>query len=225
METDGFVPGQTVQVNETGRLLNDAQITAGDGTTTLTLPSGTRMLDNENNPLTRITAEPAADPPSPPPSGAMVLAYDFGPDGATFNPALTLTMQYDPDNLPEGTSPEDLFIAYYDEELGVWVELPTVVDPDTNTLKAQISHFSLYSIIARTPASEPTQPAPTEPEPNEPEPTEPAPTEPEPTEPEPTGSAPDGDDSNGFPWYWIVIGIVAVIAAVLVIMVVRRRSA
>jgi len=33
--------------------------------------------------------------------------YDLGPDGATFDPPITLMIMYDPDEIPEGYNEED----------------------------------------------------------------------------------------------------------------------
>ncbi len=42
-------------------------------------------------------------PPTPPEDFSVIgLVYDFGPNGATFDPPITLTITYDPALIPEG---------------------------------------------------------------------------------------------------------------------------
>ncbi len=105
------------------------------------------MVDAAGQPLTAITAEPVLVPLAPPPAGTIALAYDFGPDGATFEPAIDLTMP-----VPQGLSGENLSIAYWDGS--TWVTLETTVDPVTGELSAKVSHFTMFSIIVNDEAVE-----------------------------------------------------------------------
>ncbi|GAI77910.1 unnamed protein product, partial [marine sediment metagenome] len=111
--------------------------------------------------LDEITMVIMDEPPPPPEEAEIVgLAYDFGPDGATFDPPITLEYTYDPADFPEGVAEEDLVIAMWDEELGEWVELPCTVDPVTHTITASVSHFTTFAVIARRPVPPPPPPAP-----------------------------------------------------------------
>jgi hypothetical protein len=89
-----------------------------------------------------------AVPPSLPADTAVIgLTYDLGPDGATFDPAITITVAYDPDDIPEGVNEEDLVLAYWDGDDWVVLEGSTV-DPVTNTITAPVSHFTAFTVIA-----------------------------------------------------------------------------
>jgi hypothetical protein len=72
------------------------------------------------------------------------LAYDITPNGITFSPPVTLKFTYY--NLLAGTDPNTLQIAYYDTTQNAWVVVPSTIDPSTNSISAQISHFTLYAI-------------------------------------------------------------------------------
>jgi len=137
-------------------------IEASNANCTLTIPEGTEALDKDGEPLTNLTAETMETPPAAPEDTVIIgLAYDFGPDGATFDPAITLTYTYDPESLTEGVSGEDLVIAFYDEAAGEWVVLDSVVDTGNNTVTASVSHFTTFALIgAVTPEIEP-EPEPT----------------------------------------------------------------
>jgi len=40
-----------------------------------------------------------------------------------------------------------LVVAYYDEQAGKWIELPSTVDPVNNTIVGSVSHFTTFAII------------------------------------------------------------------------------
>lgn len=137
------------KVTATGRFTRSVTATSEDELCTLTIPRDTVGLTEELEPLDEITMVIMDEPPPPPEKAEIVgLAYDFGPDGATFDPQITLTWRYDPDALPDGVAEEDLVLAYYDEEAGKWVELDCVVDTENDTITAPVSHFTTFAIIA-----------------------------------------------------------------------------
>ncbi len=144
-----FGSSQSFSISDTGKVLEAITGTSDDGNLTLTIPVDTIALDMNGDPLSSLTARVDLSPPSPP-SYIIGRAYDFGPDGATFNPAMTLTWSYDPAVLPEGISEEDLVVEYYDESAGEWVACPSTVDTATHTITASASHFTTFAIIAHT---------------------------------------------------------------------------
>ena len=138
----------------TGELLKTIEATSKDGNLTITISKGTIALDKDGDQLETLEASVDASPPDPPEGANIIgLAYDFSPDGATFDPAITFSWSYDPDDVPEGVAEEDLVIAYYDEDAGEWVEIPCTVDPVTNTITATVSHFTTFAIIGFPPAA------------------------------------------------------------------------
>jgi len=139
----------------------------------------------------------------------MVAVLDFGPDDATFDPPITITMEYDPEELPEGVSPEDLVLAYYDDDLGEWVELTDItVDPSNNTVSGLTSHFTQFAVLAQVEVEPPVEQTP-------------AVETPEPTV-EPISDF-DEDDDGLHPMFIIgpIIGLV--IAGLIVVFTLRRR--
>ncbi len=147
-------------ISSSGEILETIEATSEDGMLTLTIPEGTIALDKDANPLPNLEAEVDASPPPPPEDTSIIgLAHDFGPDGATFDPPITLTRSYDPNDIPEDVSEEDLVLAWYDETADKWVELvDCVVDTSNNTITASIEHFTTFAImgmVASVPESEP----------------------------------------------------------------------
>ncbi len=129
-------------------------ITTANGEVTLRAPQGTEALDRDGNPLEKITLDPVSEPPNRPEGAHIIgLACDLGPDGATFDPLIELTIRYDPKELPEGVNEGDLVIASYDSDLGEWVLLPSVVDAAAHTVTASIGHFTVFAIIGRKEAT------------------------------------------------------------------------
>jgi hypothetical protein len=117
------------------------------------------MLTKDNSALTALSSEVLASPPAPPAGNALVLAYNLSPEGATFNPALTIILSCDPTKLPKDVAEKDLYLAYYDGNQ--WQALASTVDTVAHTVSAGITHFSRYALLGKiTPPALPV-PSPT----------------------------------------------------------------
>ena len=71
--------------------------------------------------------------------------YDVQLESALEKPA-TVTLEYSAQDIPAGFSEDDLYIVQYID--GGWHLVESRVDPATQTLSAQVSHFSLVTICA-----------------------------------------------------------------------------
>jgi len=147
-------PGLTYlggRISSAGILTEDVIAQSFDGLGQLTLSAGTKVIDNWSNTLYWIIMLGTPEPPTPP-AGFSIIGhvYDFGPKGATFTPALPLTLTYDPAFLPQGVSHQCLVIAMWDETTGNWVMLDSTVHPDTNTIVTYVSHFTVFAILVNT---------------------------------------------------------------------------
>ncbi len=131
---------------------------SADQKLTLDIPRNTVGKTKGGDPLpeVRLTAVPI--PPSPPKDkGFIGLNYDLKPNGATFDPPITITFAYNLNWIPAGLGPENLTVGYYNADTGQWVMLDAkdiTIDPATNTIKAKISHFTYYSVMAYTAPAE-----------------------------------------------------------------------
>jgi len=160
VETNLFGTEVSSPISDEGEILETIEATSEDGTLTLTIAEGTIALDKDDNPLITLEAEVDTSPPPPPEDTSIIgLAYDFGPDEATFDPPITLTRSYDPNDIPEGVAEEDLVLAWYDEAADKWVELDCVVYTGSNTITASIKHFTTFAIIGVVTPPEPAEPA------------------------------------------------------------------
>ena len=111
----------------------------------LTIPEGTIALDADGNPLSRVLVNVMSSEFNPRIVGFFV--YGMEPDGATFDPQITLTIKYDESKLPEGGTEQEIQIRYYDDDTTSWVSLPTEVDAIDNVVTAKISHFSDLGMV------------------------------------------------------------------------------
>jgi len=162
IETNLFGIEASFRINSEGKILETFEATSPDGMLTINIPKGTIALDKDGKRLKSLEAVVDESPPDPPEDANIIgLAYDFGPDGATFEPPMTLTRRYDPDALPERVAEEDLVLAYYDEEAGKWIEIDCAVNTENNVIAASVSHFTTFAIIgAITPAPPPVPVSP-----------------------------------------------------------------
>ena len=110
------------------------QFTAGrfvseDGIIELFVPDGTVSLDKQGNPITSLELSIDTNPPVLPDGSIIGQIYDLHPDGATFDPPITLTWSYQPSHVPEGIDEMDLYVAYYSDDTGEWIALESNIDP------------------------------------------------------------------------------------------------
>jgi len=147
---------QRVETSQSGRLRETLEVTSVGGALTVTIPAGTKARRENGSRLTTLSvSENDNPPPSPENKNIIGLTYNFEPDGATFDPPITLTSTYDPNTLPEGVEEEDLVVAFYDEATGEWVECECTCDPETNCITACVCHFTDFAIIAPVPPPPP----------------------------------------------------------------------
>lgn len=132
-----------------------SKFTSDDEMLSVTVPDGTNALDREGNPLTNIEFIAQETTPGLP-DGSQVIGfpYQLGPGGATFDQPVTLSWNYNLADIPEGVDEEDMVLAYYDEDVSQWLELPSDVDSGNQVITAWLDHFSTFAITA--PPHQPT---------------------------------------------------------------------
>ncbi len=138
------------KTDEHGVFTKDATAKSEDELCWLTINKGTKALNRLGDPLAGVIIVPMIVGRPPPPSVILGRVYDLRPDRATFDPPATIHITYDPDDIPEGVTEENLVIATFDEEAGEWVNLVSTVDPVTDTVSAPVSHFTAFTVIAHT---------------------------------------------------------------------------
>jgi len=157
-------------VDEEGEFQEQVTVESDNNNGTVTINQGTTGETTAGEPVNEIWfIEIDREPPPITEEQAIIgLQYEAGPDGATFDEPVTITLNYNPEDIPEGFDINKLSIALWDRDLADWVPLDNcIVDPLHNTISAQVTHFSRYSIsVPPLPAPpvyvEPGAPPPTD---------------------------------------------------------------
>lgn len=218
----------TGNIDANGVVTQSVTITFSDGDAEIMVPAGTTARDFDGNALAELTYQKAS--PVPIPSGMSVLvAANFGPSGATFDPPITVTMTYDPATLPNGVAEEKLVLAYYDTVTSRWVNLTDiVVDTVNHSVSGPASHFTKFAVMAANeaviePAVEPVPPAIPDETPMIEAAVEPTP-EPVSDEFQPLTRKSDQDE-GGISYWLIIISVIAVFVIGLGAYLIRRQKA
>ena len=175
-------PEPPISYEEKGSLMTDSNgimarsvvISATDGVGSLFVPSGVKALDANGNPLSEISIRPLASDKMPAvPAGAVFMfagyVYEAGPEGATFEPAITLTF-----DIPEDVwnaldlNGRQLVVKWYNKQTGQWEDVPTTVSRSTRSVDAKVTHFSTFALFTEpvtttTPTDTETPKTPTTP--------------------------------------------------------------
>ncbi|MFA5066255.1 MAG: putative Ig domain-containing protein [Dehalococcoidia bacterium] len=109
--------------------------------TTITLPGGSRQ----------ITVIQLADRPDPPANSKVIEAYSFEPDSATFSPAASVTVKYDPAVLPADVRESDLYLALLNNLQ--WTYISSSVNTETHKVTATVSRFSPFALLGKVTAA------------------------------------------------------------------------
>ena len=131
------------------KLTKMAKIATPDGILSITLLKGTAAKQESGEPLLRLNVATSEISPMPQGNKRIVgRAFEFSPEGANFSPPIILTVSYEDVDIPKGVSEADLVLASYDEESEAWVEMPSTVNSENNTVTTEVSHFTKFAIIA-----------------------------------------------------------------------------
>jgi beta propeller repeat protein len=140
-------------------------IRSEDWGASLAIGAGSEARDAAGNPLALVSARPVpagSVPPAPGEGGTRFtgMAYDIGPDGATFDPPATVSF----------TVPGDLWdpdarytLRTYSAQSGSWEEVPGSVDPGGRAVSGRVSHLCLFGLFAAPPVGAATGAAAREP--------------------------------------------------------------
>lgn len=84
--------------------------------------------------------------------GGMIYEIEFftkdGDSIQSFDLPMTLTFEYEEENLPIGVSESELQVSYWNDDLSEWIVVPSTLDVDNNRIVADISHLSVFGVRA-----------------------------------------------------------------------------
>jgi len=143
------------RISYSGKLLKTVNISSNEGRVAIYIPKSTFCLDERGKRLKELAIKVEDEVPELP-EDCLILseAYNFGPGGATFDPYLKLTLAYEEEDMPEGVTEGDLYIAYYNND---WVPLDSIIDIERNRISADVTHFTLFAIMAKSPPPPPVE--------------------------------------------------------------------
>ena len=131
-----------------GVLQEEVNILSGDNIVKLEIADGIGALDGAGDPIDNITIA-IIDITSLNDHSVGLVGYDLQPDGATFDPAIEISMKYDEEIIPEYLNESNFTLSYFD---GVeWTTVPSVVDTVNNIIKANITHFTTWTMTTPDP--------------------------------------------------------------------------
>ncbi len=138
-----------------GKAITGGEIGTADGRLTLNIPAGTYVWNSAGAAQSFFSASIMTEPPQVPVQQALLLAYELGPNGVTFNPPITLTFTYTDGQIPFTSDEGRLAIAWWNGT--EWVYLETTMDRATNTVSAKVSHFTGFALLALPAPQSPPQ--------------------------------------------------------------------
>lgn len=149
----GLTSETPVSISTSGVASTNAVLRTPNGELEIVIPASTALRDTQRNPLSSLSVAAVATPPQAPAGKTTILARELGPSGATFDPRITITFSYDPAQLPAGTTEDSLEIAFWDETQ--WSGLVTAVNTEAHAASAQVTHFTVFALMASAPGTAP----------------------------------------------------------------------
>jgi len=141
----GLTATPSLRVDPNGTVQLTSQLTSTDGNLILDIAKDTVLLDSAGKALTVLSASHDSSPPKAPAGKTVIAAYNITPSGATFNPAIALTIEYDEEALPENCAESGLCICCWDGEK--YCDLNTTCNIAQDTSCCQVSHLTAFALI------------------------------------------------------------------------------
>ncbi|HUH78403.1 MAG TPA: hypothetical protein VLY83_00750, partial [Methanoregula sp.] len=151
-------PGKTVALytNNQGVITQASVLLSTDRLANLTIGTGVLAMDSRGKPVTSITIRALQADEFPAASfgdglAFSGMAYDLKPEGATFSPAVTIRFR-----VPDAPWGRKYSVKSYNRAAGAWEDLPTIYDPATGSISADIPHFCCIALFALSPSGQET---------------------------------------------------------------------
>jgi hypothetical protein len=133
-------------VDNQGYLQKVVDVTSLDGTMTINIPLSAKIVDASGNPLAEMSVAPIASPAVAPKGYHILKSFHFLPDGAQFDPGMTITISFNASDVADGKT---VVLAFYNETDGKWEFIEGTNNGDV-TATFTITHFSVYSLMSKT---------------------------------------------------------------------------
>lgn len=144
----GKGPEQLWAIDDNGALLENAYGSSVGGTVGINIPQGTVLKNPDGEILTMISVFRERRPPAAPDGYTIIEAFEFQPRGASFDPYITVTINFDAMLGLTGLESDRPAIAVYNRDTGEWTFLEGTIDYERHEISFKVSHFSIYAIMA-----------------------------------------------------------------------------
>jgi len=143
--------GKTAKIyaNDKGTITQATTLPSTDGLVVVSIDTGISARDSSGKPLTSvsITQIPVENVPAVSADSALSftdMAYNLQPDGATFNPPISLSF-----TVPQADWEGEYIVQQYDTATGTWQALPGSYNPQTGIITVQVSHFCSFALFSK----------------------------------------------------------------------------
>lgn len=203
-----------------GLTVTSGLATTDDGQLSLSIGSGTSVTNPSSATSIALSVTILEEPPISPLEHSLILAYELGPSGTIFDPAITLIWHFDELALPENTPQNEIIVTFWNGT--AWVKMASTIDLATKTITARTSHFSIFGLMVPAPVNEGNETPVTEPESetpdNKPDPTDGA------TAPSTNPSYPDVvTEPNDFDYRYPLAAFIGALFVGLILLLTRPR--
>jgi len=141
----GLTAWPSLRVDPEGTVQTTCCLTSTDGNLILDIAKDSVLLDSAGKALTVLSASHDRSPPKAPAGKTVIAAYNITPSGATFDPAIALTIKYDEGALPEDCAESGLCICCWDG--GKYCDRDTTCDIAQDISCCQVNHLTTFALI------------------------------------------------------------------------------
>jgi hypothetical protein len=137
-------------IDSRGVVTQDLRMSSPDESVRVLIPAGTVALTTDKRPVRTIQLTISSDLPVVPDDVFVAgTGFEFGPTGATFTPAITISLPYDPSAIPDTMAEDNVEPAFFDTHGANWVSLGGSVDPTAHTVTTQVTHFTTFAVLTK----------------------------------------------------------------------------
>ncbi len=133
--------------NASGKTLGNARIESADGGAIVSIAEGTG-ISKSSDILGEITFVSTTSKETIVENSRILSAYEFEPGDIYFDSDVILTVKYDQDNIPEGSTASDLMLMVMNEDTGAWDRLDNAtINTVNHTISGQIDKLSGVALL------------------------------------------------------------------------------
>jgi hypothetical protein len=158
---EAMVTGSVFELSaylDNGVFTRDSVFSSPDDRCQIVINRDTLCLTENGEPLGELTIAGMETPPDPPQGYRTVgTVYQLEPQGATFDPPLTITLGYEAPMIPAAAAEGEMVIGTWDEANGWAILEESSLEPGSDTISTTLSHLATLATLAPTPSHRVTE--------------------------------------------------------------------